>query len=292
MTADASPNAGIALLGLGIMGTGMAHSMRRAGIDLTVWNRSEPAVVALAEAGAGVAASPAEAARGASVVITMLSDAAATSAVISDAWPGLSPDAIWIQMGTIGLAATAELAERAQGAGITFVDAPVAGTRQPAMEGKLTIMAAGPESARDRCTPIFDAVGQKTVWVSETPGDATRLKLVVNGWLTTLMAGLAESLELATRLGLDPAAFLDFIDGGTLGIPYAQVKGKAMIARSFPTSFSAANARKDVGLVTEAAGSVGLDLGVATAVGVLFDRAIAAGHGDDDMAAIITGLDG
>ena len=280
----------VALLGLGIMGTGMAHSMLRAGIDLTVWNRSPGRTDGLD--GALVAATPSDAIEGARVVITMLSDAVATEAVIASLLPTMDAGTLWIQMGTIGLDATTQLAAAAAEAGVGFVDAPVAGTKQPALEGKLSVIAAGPEALRQRCEVIFSAVGQRTTWVSERPGDGTRLKLVLNGWLVSLLGGLAEAIATAEAIGIDPAAFLAFIDGGSLGVPYAQAKGKSMIDRSFPTSFSSRLARKDAGLVADAARDAGLSLPINTAVAELFDRAIEAGRGDEDMAAIVTGVPG
>ncbi|GAC1374168.1 MAG: NAD(P)-dependent oxidoreductase [Acidimicrobiales bacterium] len=280
----------VALLGLGIMGSGMAQSMLRGGIDLTVWNRSPGRTDGLD--GARKASTPAEAVEGAGIVITMLSDGAATTSVITPLLPAMGAKTLWIQMGTIGIEATTRLATAAADAGIAFVDAPVAGTRQPALEGKLSVISAGPEAVRGRCEAIFSAVGQRTTWVSEAPGDGTRLKLVLNGWLVALLGGLAEAIATAEAIGIDPSSFLAFIDGGGLGVPYAQVKGKAMIARSFPTSFSARLARKDAGLVADAARDAGLSLPVSAAVAELFDRAIEAGHGDEDMAAIVTGVPG
>ncbi|GAC1543883.1 MAG: NAD(P)-dependent oxidoreductase [Acidimicrobiales bacterium] len=284
------PSDRVALLGLGIMGTGMAQSMLRAGIGLTVWNRSPGRTDGLD--GARVAATPSDAVDGAGVVITMLSDAAATEAVIVSVLPTMGAGALWIQMGTIGLDATTQLAAAAAAAGVGYVDAPVAGTKQPALEGKLSVIAAGPAALRQQCEVIFSAVGQRTTWVSERPGDGTRLKLVLNGWLVSLLGGLGEAIATAEAIGIDPAAFLAFIDGGSLGVPYAQAKGKSMIARSFPTSFSARLARKDAGLVADAARDAGLSLPVNSAVAGLFDRVIAAGRGDDDMAAIVTGVPG
>lgn len=289
MTVHSSPDR-VALLGLGIMGTGMAQSMLRAGIDLTVWNRSPGRTDGLGGARKAVTAS--EAVDGAGTVITMLSDGAATTSVIMPLLTAMEAETLWIQMGTIGIEATARLATAAADAGVAFVDAPVAGTKQPALEGKLSVIAAGPETLRERCEVIFSAVGQRTTWVSERPGDGTRLKLVLNGWLVTLLGGLAEAIATAEAIGIDPVSFLALIDGGSLGVPYAQVKGKAMIDRAFPTSFSARLARKDAGLVAEAAREAGLSLPVSTAVAELFDRAIAAGHGDEDMAAIVTGVPG
>ena len=138
---------------------------------------------------------------------------------------------------------------------------------------------------RDRCEPVFDAVGGKTVWLGEA-GEGSRLKLVVNNWLVGLLGALAETIAFARATGVDPQKFLETIEGGPLGLPYAQMKGSMMIEEDYPTSFSAKLARKDAGLVLDAAARKGLDLTVAAAVAAHFDEAIASGHGDDDMAAV------
>lgn len=127
--------------------------------------------------------------------------------------------AVWAQMSTVGLAALERLSALAQSAGVTLVDAPVSGTRQPAEAGTLIVLASGPAQARERCAPVFAAVGAETVDLGEEVGDGTRMKLVLNAWRVALVEGLAESIQLAEGLGADPAQFLEIIDGGPLGPP-------------------------------------------------------------------------
>ena len=109
---------------------------------------------------------------------------------------------------------------------------------------------------------------------------------MVNNWIVGLLGTLAETISLAQATGVDPNDFLETIEGGPLGVPYAQVKGQMMIEEDFPTSFSAKLARKDTGLVLDAAGAEGLHLALAEAVAARFDEAINAGHGDEDMSAL------
>jgi 3-hydroxyisobutyrate dehydrogenase len=175
----------------------------------------------------------------------------------------------------------------ADGAGVAFVDAPVSGTKQPAEQGALVVLASGPPAARERCAPVFDAVGAKTVELGDEPGAATRMKLVLNAWLVALVEGLAESIQLAEGLGVDPAAFLEIIDGGPLGPPYAKLKGTMMIERSYEPSFALRWALKDASLVEEAARDAGLDLPLARTIAARMQEAVDAGHGDDDMAATV-----
>jgi 3-hydroxyisobutyrate dehydrogenase len=280
----------VAVLGTGIMGSGMARSLLRAGHQVQAWNRTDDKVQPLARDGAVVAASPAEAVKGADVVVTMLADGPTTVSVMEGALGELAPEAVWAQMGTVGVEGTEELARLAGDAGVGFVDAPVLGTRDPAEKGQLLVLASGPEAIRDRCAPVFDAVGRATVWLGEEPGDATRLKLVINHWLLGLVAGLAETIGLAGALGVDPAKFLEAIDGGPLNAGYAQVKGVAMMEGDFETSFPLHLAYKDLNLMLDAARSHGFEAPLAAAVAGLFARAAELGHGDDDMSAVYAAL--
>jgi len=275
----------VAVLGTGIMGAPMARNLAAAGHEVSAWNRSREKAEPLAEHGISVAASVGDAVAGADVVVTMLADAQAVEAVAADALAALD-GAVLAQMSTIGLAATDRLAARAREAGVAFVDAPVSGTRQPAEEGKLVVLASGPEGVRERVDPVFDAVGAKTVWLGEA-GAAQRLKLVLNTWLLGLTEALAESIALSEALEVDPRRFLEAIGGGPIDAGYAQLKGPMMIDGEFPPAFPLDLAAKDAGLALEAAEAAGLRLGALAAVAEQMRRASEAGHGDEDMAATI-----
>src|SRR5580658_9240266 len=177
----------VAVLGTGIMGTGMAHSLLRTGLDVTVWNRSSGRAAPLAADGARVAGSPPEAVADADAVITILWDGNSVADVMADALPAAPEGILWVQSSTVGLHEAGDmLPALADGCGARYIDAPVLGTRQPAQDGKLTVLAAGPEAVRDPARPVFGAIGARTVWVSERPGDGTRLKLVANSWVSTI----------------------------------------------------------------------------------------------------------
>jgi 3-hydroxyisobutyrate dehydrogenase len=266
----------IAVLGTGIMGAPIARNLARAGHEVRAWNRSRDKAQGL---GAEVADSPEQAAEGAEVVITMLADGAVVEAVMDGVH--LTGDEVWWQASTVGLAAAERLQALARGA--AYVDAPVLGTRQPAEDGKLTVLASGP--GQDRLAPVFEPVAARVLNLGEEPGAGTRMKLVVNAWLVSLLEGLAESIALAEGLGIDPAQFLEILDGAPMGSPYAQLKGKAMIARSFDPSFSLKLAAKDAGLVADAAAAAGLDLPLPGVIRAQMAKAIEAGHGEEDMAA-------
>ena len=279
-------NEAVAVLGTGIMGAAMARNLLAAGMDVRVWNRTREKAEPLAEDGARVADSPSEAAEGAGFLLTMLSDSDAVEGMVRDGTLAvLAEGGVWVQTSTVGIEGNDRLAEIAAGHGVSFVDAPVLGTKQPAEGGQLVVLASGPEKVRERCEPLFGAIGSKTFWLGEA-GMGTRLKLVVNNWLVGLLGVLAETVAFARSVDVDPARFLEVVEGGPLGPPYAQIKGKMMIEEDFPTSFSTDLARKDAGLVLDAAGEEGLRLAIAEAVAARFDEAIEAGHGEEDMAAV------
>jgi 3-hydroxyisobutyrate dehydrogenase len=276
----------VAVLGTGIMGAAMARNLLSAGMQVGAWNRSREKAEPLEKDGAEVADDPADAARGAEFLLTMLADAEVVEEAVGDGvLPALAEDGVWLQMSTVGEEGNDRLAELAAEHGVAYVDAPVLGTRQPAEQGQLIVLASGPEEVRERSEQIFDAVGSKTVWLGEA-GDGSRLKLVVNNWIVGLLGVLAETVAFAEATGVEPARFLETIEGGPLGLPYAQMKGSMMIEEDFPTSFSANLARKDASLVLDAARAHDLRLGIAEAVTARFDEAIQAGHGDEDMAAV------
>jgi 3-hydroxyisobutyrate dehydrogenase len=274
----------VALLGTGTMGAGMAASIARAGLPLRVWNRSREKAEPLAGVGAVVADSPAEAVEGADLVLTMLFDADAVAATMEQARASLAPDAVWVQQSTVGVEGSDRLVALAQDLGVAYVDAPVLGTRKPAQDGALVVLASGPEDVRERVTPVFDAIGSRTLWLGAA-GEASRLKLAANAWVITVVEGIAESLALTRSLGLDPHLFLQAVAGGAMDAPYVQVKGTAMIEGDFAPSFSLDGAAKDGDLIVAAARGAGVELAVVEAARDHLARARAAGHGGLDLSA-------
>lgn len=281
----------VAVLGMGIMGGPMARNLLRAGHKVSVWNRTEEKARALEDDGAEVTGSPADAVTGAEIVITMLADARAVDAVMLDAGAldAIPDGALWLQTSTVGLEATERLAARAEELGIAFVDAPVLGSSKPAEDGELVVLASGPDEARPRCEPVFDAIARSHMWLGEA-GLGTRLKLVANNWILCTVENIAETFVLAEKLGVDPRRFLEVIAGGGMDMPYAHVKGEMILKGEFPPSFPLRLARKDAALIVEAAGDV--DLPLARATSAQFDRAFELGHGDEDMIAIYSASGG
>jgi len=188
-------------------------------------------------------------------------------------------------MSTVGIGAIDELAAFAERRELKLLDAPVQGTRQPAEQGQLVIIASGLTQDRDIIQPVFDAIGKRTVWVSEEIGAASRLKLALNSWAFALTHGVAESLALAKGLGVDPALVVDVVKGGPMDSAFFQPKAALILADDYPASFSIANALKDAQLVMEAVEQAGITGDVAATGPQRFRYAFEAGHQDKDMAA-------
>jgi 3-hydroxyisobutyrate dehydrogenase len=275
----------VAVLGTGIMGAAMARNLLAAGLRTTVWDRSPQASAALAEAGAVAAASAAEAVGGAGVVITMLPTAAAVQSVMfGDGVAQRLPEgAVWAQMGTIGVEATTGLADRLGQLrpDVVFVDAQVSGSKGPAEAGQLLILASGPAAAEAAVAPAFAAIGRKTTWLGAA-GQGSRMKLVVNSYLCFLVEGVAEALELAARLGIDPADLDAAIEGGPLDAPLADAKLHKMTRGDFAPEFPLEWALKDIDLAIAAADGARLPL--LEALSRQWRTAVEAGHGREDIS--------
>ena len=285
-------NARVAVLGVGIMGSAMARNLVAAGLRTSVWDRSPSATTALSEAGALAAASPEEAVREARVVITMLPTADVVNSVIFDGVAeAFAEGAVWAQMGTLGVAETTEIAGRLGKVrpDVMFVDAPVSGTKGPAETGQLLILASGPPAAEAIVSPAFSVIGRKTVWLGEA-GQGSRMKLAVNAYMSTLIEGVAEAVELADQLGIDTAKLAEAIEGGPLDAPLADAKLHMMERGDFAPQFPLEWALKDVDLAIDAA--AGDTLPLLVALSRQWHAAVDAGHGREDVSAVRLALGG
>jgi len=277
----------VAFLGTGRMGGPMAANLARGGFEVRVWNRTRSHAEPLAADGALVAASPAEAVWGATVVISMLADGPATeqAAIGPDGFLAPDSETIWVQMGTVGVQWTARLGHIAAARGAVFVDAPVSGSEGPAKAGQLVILASGPDQVRDVLAPVFGALGRATAWLGPA-GNGTAAKLVLNNWLADLTETTAETLSFARRLGLDPAEIVDLLESNPLGAPYAVQKARVMLAGDFSPAFALKHALKDAELAAQAAQASGARLTLTSALLPRWRGTAAEGHADDDVAAV------
>ncbi len=277
----------VAVLGTGTMGAPIARNLLKAGHEVRVWNRTRSRAEPLAADGARVAGDPAEAVRGADAVLTILLDGPAVLDAMRAAAPGLARGTVWVQSSTVGPEGLEPLAAFAAEQGLLFVDAPVLGTKQPAENAQLQVLAAGSPDARPVADRIFDAIGSRTVWLDEDGASAaaSRLKLVFNNWVLNVINGTAECLALAKGLGVDPQHFLDALDGTLLDSGYLRFKAKAMLAGDFTPSFTVDGALKDARLISAAAEQAGVRLDLAPAGAQRLARVAGQGHGGDDAAA-------
>lgn len=287
MNAKKTNDVTIAFLGAGQMGTPMAARLIAAGYNVRVWNRSKDRVKGLVQLGGVEAATPAVAAANADVVITMLPDGPTIETVFSGAdgaFATLTSDAVWLQMGTIGVEWTERLRKCAAEEGVWFVDAPVSGSVSPASAGRLIILASGPEEARPITEPILQNLG-RIVWLGAA-GAGSRAKLVLNNWLVDLVEMVAETLTLSQALGLDPRAIIEILSGAPIGSPYAVAKARSMLDGDYSSNFALKHAVKDALLTLDAARSVDATLPLTESLISAWQRALADGAGDLDLSVI------
>jgi 3-hydroxyisobutyrate dehydrogenase len=283
MTDNAQIN--VTVLGTGTMGTPMATNLVRHGFSTTVWDRNPASTRPLGDAGAHVAAAPREAVARADVLISMLPSGEAVESVFDHqgVLDAMLPGSVWAQMGTIGVAATDRMAAlaRARRTDVTYVDAPVSGSKGPAESGELIVLASGPDEVREVMDPVFAALGRRTVWLGEA-GRGMRMKVVLNAWLAFVMEGLAETLTLADDLGVEHAQLFDVLDGSPLAAPWAVSKAHKIDSGDYSAEFALEWALKDVDL---ALNSVLDRLPALAAISQQWHRAEAEGYGRLDLSA-------
>ncbi|AMW79617.1 3-hydroxyisobutyrate dehydrogenase [Acinetobacter sp. TGL-Y2] len=275
----------VAVLGTGVMGAAIARNLQKNGFEVKAWNRSLDKAKALLDSDISVYEHASDAVRGADIVLTMLTDGPAVLNAMKLALPALAKGTIWIQSSTVGIEGNAELEKFALDNGLKYYDAPVQGTKGPAEQGKLIIIASGPNEDKDIAQGVFDAIGQRTVWVSDKPGESSKLKLALNSWAFALTHGIAEALSIAEALDVDPANIIEVVKGGPMDNMYFQLKSAAILSGNFDASFSLDNAVKDANLVIDASKKAGVKVDGVEAGLARFKRAQDAGHGDKDMAA-------
>jgi 3-hydroxyisobutyrate dehydrogenase len=287
---DTNPK--LALLGLGTMGRAMASSALRNGISTVVWNRDLEVATQMAGRGAEVALSPVDAVKGVDMVITMVTDTGAVSSIASDLGmlEALPSGCVWAQMSTIGVEGTATVSSivEKERPDVVFLDAPVSGSKVPAEQGKLVIFASGSEQARPIVQPVFDAIGQRTVWLGPI-GAGSRMKLVNNTLLAFSAEGVANSFALALRLGLDARSVLDAFEGGPLISPWSAGKMARIARNDYSPEFPLALALKDVHLALEEADPE--HFAVLASLAREWDHLASQGLGSEDVTVVTRALE-
>lgn len=283
----------IGFIGLGLMGAHMARRLLEAGHPLTVWNRTADKAKGLCGAGAVWADSPKAVARATDVVITMVTDSAASDRVSCGAdgvLDGAHPGLTLIDMSSITPDTSRSIAERALARGVPMLDAPVTGAPRVASEGKLGIMVGGPRETFEACLPILRAMGVKIVYAGANGMGAT-LKLVNNLILGVTIHAAAEALVLAAKAGLDPQAVIEITSVGGARTGAMEVRGPRMVQRDFSPHFSVNNMYKDLSNVVKLAEECGVSLPVAGAAREILRAARSQGKGDLDSCVVMTVLE-
>jgi 3-hydroxyisobutyrate dehydrogenase-like beta-hydroxyacid dehydrogenase len=283
----------IGFIGLGLMGQHMARRLLDAGHPLTVWNRTAEKAKHLCAAGAATAASPKALAQTSDVVITMVTDSAASeqvscgpNGVLEGAHPGL----VLIDMSSITPAVSRSIAERARAKGVSMLDAPVTGAPKVAFEGKLGIMVGGSRDTFEACLPILQVMGVKIVYAGGN-SMGTTLKLVNNLILGVAIHASAEALVLAAKAGLDPRAVIEITSVGGARTGAMETRGPRMVQRDFTPHFSVNNMYKDLSNVVQLAEECGVSLPVAGAAREILRAAKSQGKGDLDSCVVMTVLE-
>jgi 3-hydroxyisobutyrate dehydrogenase-like beta-hydroxyacid dehydrogenase len=287
----------VAFLGLGRMGAPMAARIATELGAVTAWNRSPAATLALAARlpEVRVASTPAEAAREADVLVTMLADGPALEAALfgTDGAAGtLRPGALVVDMGTSGPEAVRRCAERLTGQGVELVDAPVSGSVPAATDGTLTVMVGGTETAFAQALPVLEAMSRRIIHVGPA-GAGAALKVCINAVLFTLNAGLSEALVLAERAGVGREQAYDVLLESVVAAPYLRYKQAAFLSPdTAPVAFSLDLVAKDAALASILAAELGANVPVLRAVADEVDDARSDGRGGQDMSAIASYLRG
>jgi len=279
----------VALLGLGTMGSGMAANLLKAGFPLTVWNRSRAKAEVSAAQGSRVAETPADAASGASVIVSMLADDVASRAVWlgkDGALAAAEKGAVLVDSSTVSPAWIAELAQAAEARGLELLDAPVTGSRMQAAGGQLTFLAGGSAEALAKAKPVLEAMSKEIVHLGPV-GSGAKMKLLNNFLCGVQIASLAEGIAWLERSGLDTEKAIDLLKRGAPGSPLlANISGR-MLSRDYTVNFYLKLMSKDLQYAGAAAAESGVELTTAANARVLFEHAVALGYGDKDMSAVV-----
>jgi len=277
----------VGIVGLGSMGAAMARRLEQSEHELRVWNRSPAPRAEFEGRGVAVAGSPRELLEWSEVCVTILADGRAVSAVAADFFAApVAADPVWVEMSTIGPAASAELAERAAAAGVGYLRAPVSGNAGVVAAGNLTVIASGPEEALERARPALLAIGPNLFHVGA--GEQARtMKLALNLMLAATMQVIAEALAMGEAADLDRAQMLEVMGSSALGSPFVKYKTEALIADDYTSTFSARLLAKDLDLIVEAANGDGVPVPLAAQVRQVVQSCIGAGMGELDLSALV-----
>ena len=272
----------VTILGSGNMGSAMAARLVETGHHVTVWDRTPERAQHLVAIGARSEHDERSAVASASIVITMVTNGEAVHAIADRMLPATRLDAVWVQASTVGAEWADRLRSLANTHRRTMLDAPVSGSTGPARTGTLSWLVAGPSNAVEAARPVLNALGNRVLVVG-TRQEASRLKLVVNTWMSEATVAMADALDASDRLGIPKSMLLEVLSGGSLAMPYALQKAELMIGGNYTPGFPVDLALKDLRLAQKAQGN---HPQLARVVEDRLQRAVNDGHARDDIAAV------
>ncbi|XP_077228947.1 glyoxylate reductase 1 [Tasmannia lanceolata] len=278
----------VGFLGLGIMGKAMALNLLCNGFKVTVWNRTLSKCEELLEHGASVGETPAEVIKKCKYTIGMLSDPSAALSVVFDkdgVLEQICNGKGYIDMSTVDADTSSRISEAITKKGGYFLEAPVSGSKKPAEDGQLVILAAGEKALYEEITPAFNVLGKKSFFLGQV-GNGAKMKLVVNMIMGSMMNAFSEGLVLADRSGLSQQTLLDIVELGGIANPMFKQKGPAMIQSSFPPAFPLKHQQKDMRLALALGDENAVSMPVAAAANEAFKKARSLGLGDHDFSAV------
>ena len=279
-------------LGLGIMGGAMAKNLLKAGFQVTVWNRSQDKCAELAALGATVASNPAEVTASCPITFAMLADPAAAEAVCfapDGALAGIGAGRGYVDMSTVDAETAGKIGAAISGKGARFLEAPVSGSKKPAEDGTLIILAAGDRALFDEAFPGLEKMGKKCLFLGAL-GNGAQMKLIVNMIMGGMMTIFCEGLALAAKAGLESSDLLDVIDSGAIASPMFKMKGAQITQGSFATAFPLKHMQKDLRLAIALGDTLGQPLFSASATNETFKKARALGLSDQDFCAVFQAI--
>ncbi|KMT10160.1 hypothetical protein BVRB_5g119210 [Beta vulgaris subsp. vulgaris] len=284
----------VGFLGLGIMGKAMAMNLLRNGFKVTVWNRTLSKCDELVEHGATVGETPAAVVRKCKYTIAMLSDPSAAISVAFEkdgVLEEICNGKCYIDMSTVDAETSVKISEGVTSKGGRFLEGPVSGSKKPAEDGQLIILAAGEKGLYDEAIPIFDVLGKKSFFLGQI-GNGAKMKLVVNMIMGSMMNAFSEGLDLADSSGLDPRTLLDVLDLGAMANPMFKMKGPSMLQSNYPPAFPLKHQQKDMRLALALGDENAVSMPVAAAANEAFKKARSMGLGDQDFSAVHEAIKG
>ena len=281
----------VTVLGTGIMGSGIARSLKRAGLEVTAWNRTPSRSAPLAEEGIIIAHEPSEAVAQADAIIISLYDAESVLTMLDNVYDDAPSSAVWIQTATIGREGARKAGQFAKEHGINLIETMMMGSKDQANAGHLTLIGGGERALFEQVTPVLDAMSFKLVYCGPHVGDGTAVKLACNLWLACITAAACQSVKLLECQHVDPNLFLQVIDGATTDSPYAHIKGDKAIENDFSPQFEVQALKKDLNLASDVMDEFGFRKDVIMTIYALYDQVGQSNHEHDDISAVAKAFD-